>query len=109
MGEQWENYWRNDNWGKRFYEDENRDYWGVGKQRIPFNMRATRSQHWCRTEDVRTITEEDTNTDRWKIGTPPGIGNEGERSQKEVVHGGEICKQSAGEREDAFHLYSEAL
>ena len=26
MGEQWENYWRNANWGKRFYKDENRDY-----------------------------------------------------------------------------------
>ena len=27
------------------------------------------------------------NTDRWKIETPPGIGNEEERSQKEVTHG----------------------
>ena len=85
--------------GKRFYKDENRDCWGVGKQRIPFNMRARRSQHWCRTEDVRTITEEDTNTDRWKIETPPEIGNEGERSRKEVIQGGEMSKQSAGERD----------
>ena len=62
-------------------------------------MRARRSQHWWRTEDVRTIREEGTNADRWKIGTPPGIGNEGERSQKEVIHGGEMSKQSAGERD----------
>ena len=32
-------------------------------------------EHWCRTEDVRTINEGDMNTDRWKIDTPPGIGN----------------------------------
>ena len=62
-------------------------------------MRARRSQHWCRTEDVRTITEEDTNTDRWKIETPLEIGNEGERSQKEVIQGEEMSKQSAGERD----------
>ena len=36
------------------------------------------------------------NTDRWKIGTPPGIGNEEERSQKEVAH----SKQSTGERDE---------
>ena len=51
MGEQWESHWRNTNWRKRF------DYWGVGKQRIPMNLRARRSQHWCRTEDVRTKKE----------------------------------------------------
>ena len=28
-----------------------------------------------------------------------GIGNEGERSQKEVIQGGEMSKQSAGERD----------
>ena len=72
---------------------------GSRETKDPFNMRARRSQHWCRTEDVRTITEEDTNADRWKIGTPPGIGNEGERSQKEVIHGGEMSKQPAGERD----------
>ena len=81
MGEQWENHWRNTNWGKRV------DYWGVGKQKIPMSLRARRSQHWCRTEDVRTIKEGDMNTDRWRIETPPGIGNEEERSQKEVTHG----------------------
>ena len=59
-------------------------------------MRARRSQHWCRTEDVRTITEEDTNADRWKIGTPPGIGNEGERSRKGVVHGDLFVFESTG-------------
>ena len=36
------------------------------------------------------------NTDRWKIGTPPGIGNEEERSKKEVAHG----KQLTGERDE---------
>ena len=36
------------------------------------------------------------NTDRWKIETPPGIGNEAERSQKEVTHG----KQLKGERDE---------
>ena len=64
------------------------------------NLRARRSQHWCRTEDVRTIKEGDMSADRWKIGTPPGIGNEEERSQKEVIHGGEMSKQSAGERDE---------
>ena len=49
------------------------------------SLRA-RSQHWCRTEDVRTIKEGDMNTDRWKIETPPGIRNEEERSQKGVTH-----------------------
>ena len=67
MGEQWESHWRNTIWGKRF------DFWGVGKQRIPVSLRERRSQHWCRTEDVRTIKEGDMNTDRWKIETPPGI------------------------------------
>ena len=76
MGEQWESHWRNTNWGKRF------DYWGVGKQRIPVILRERRSQQWCRTEDVRTIKEGDMNTDRWRIETPPGIGNEEERAQK---------------------------
>ena len=87
MGEQWESHWRNTNWGKRF------DYWGVGKQKIPMSLRARRSQHWCRTEDVRTIKEGDMNTDRWKIETPPGIGNEEERSQKEVAHGKQECNE----------------
>ena len=30
----------------------------------------------------------------------PGIGNEGERSQEEVIHGAEMSKQSAGERDE---------
>ena len=47
-------------------------------------MGARRSQHWCRTEDVRTVTEEDTNIDRWK---------------EEFVHGGEMSKQSGGDGE----------
>ena len=34
MGEQWESHWRNTNWRKRF------DYWGVGKQRIPMNLKS---------------------------------------------------------------------
>ena len=59
----------------------------TGEQKIPMSLRTRRSQHWCRTEDVRTIKEGDMNTDRWKIETPPGIGNEEERSQKEVTHG----------------------
>ena len=80
MGEQWESHWGNTNWGKRF------DYWGVGKQRIPASLRERRSQQWCRTEDVRTIKEGDMNTDRWRIETPPGIGNEEERAQKGVTH-----------------------
>ena len=80
MGEQWESHWRNTNWGKRF------DYWGVGKQRIPVSLRRRRSQQWCRTEDVRTIKEGDMNTDRWRIETPPGIGNEEERAQKGLAH-----------------------
>ena len=29
-------------------------------------QKATRSQHWCRTEDVRTLPGEDTNVDRWR-------------------------------------------
>ena len=62
-------------------------------------MRARRSQHCCRTEDVRTITEEDTNTDRWKIETPAGIGNDGERSPKEAIQCGEMSKQLACERD----------
>ena len=62
MGEQWENHSRNTNWGKRF------DYWRVGKQKILMSLRARRSQHWCRTEDVRTIKEGDMNTDRWRSG-----------------------------------------
>ena len=33
------------------------------------------------------------NTDRWKIETPPGIGNEEERSQKEVAHGKQECNE----------------
>ena len=57
------------------------------------SLRARRSQHWCRTEDVRTIKEGDMNTDRWKIETPPGIGNEEERSQKEVTHGKQECNE----------------
>ena len=80
MGEQWECHWRNTNWGERFH------YWGVGKQRIPVSMRERRSQQWCRTEDVRTIKEGDMNNDRWRIETPPGIGNEEERAQKGVTH-----------------------
>ena len=80
-------HWRNTNWGKRF------DYWEVGKQKIPMSLRARRSQHWCRTEDVRTIKEGDMNTDRWKIETPPGIGNEEEKSQKEVTHGKQECNE----------------
>ena len=67
-------------WGKRF------DYWGVGKQRTSVSLRERRSQQWCRTEDVRTIKEGDMNTDRWRIETPPGIGNEEERAQKGVTH-----------------------
>ena len=43
-------------------------------------------------------------TDRWKIETPPGIGNmtQGRQPQKESTQGGEIAfKQSAkGEREE---------
>ena len=42
---------------------------------------------WCRTEDVRTVKEGDM-ADRWKIGTPLGIGNE------------DMSKQSAGERDE---------
>ena len=80
MGEQWESHWRNTNWGKRF------DYWGAGKQTIPVSLRERRSQQWCRTEDVRSIKEGDMNTDRWRIETPPGIGNEEERAQKGVTH-----------------------
>ena len=50
------------------------------------NLRARRSQHWCRTEDVRTIKEGDMNNDRWRIETPPGIGNEEESAQKGATH-----------------------
>ena len=62
-------------------------------------MRSRRNQLWCRTEDVRTIPQEDVNTDRWKIETPPGIGDMGGQSQKETVQGGEMSKQLAGERD----------
>ena len=62
-------------------------------------MRSRRNHHWCRTEDVRTITEGDANTDRWKIEIPPGIGDAGGRSQKEIIQGGEMSKQLAGERD----------
>ena len=50
------------------------------------SLRERTSQQWCRTEDVRTIKKEDMNTDRWRIETPPGIGNEEERAQKGVTH-----------------------
>ena len=40
------------------------------------------------------------NADRWKIGTQPATGNEEERSQKEVIHGGEMNKQLTGERDE---------
>ena len=33
------------------------------------------------------------NTDRWRTETPPGIGNEEERSQKEVAHGKQECNE----------------
>ena len=64
--DQWKNYRGCTNWGKRHYRDKNRDFWGVGKQKIPLNLRARRSPFWCRTEDVRTIPEDDVNADRWK-------------------------------------------
>ena len=57
------------------------------------SLRARRSQHWCRTEDVRTIKEGDMNTDRWRIETPPGIGNEEERTQKGVTHSKQECNE----------------
>ena len=69
------------------------------KQRIPLNKRSRRNQLWCRTEDVRTIPEGDANTDRWRIKTPPGIEDVGGRSQKEIIQGGEMSKQLAGERD----------
>ena len=50
------------------------------------SLRERRSQQWCRTEDVRTIKEGDMNNDRWRIETPPGIGNEEERAHKGVTH-----------------------
>ena len=67
VGEQWESQWKKNSWGKRF------DNLGVGKQRIPVGLWERRSQQWCRTEDVRTIKGGDTNADRRKIETPPGI------------------------------------
>ena len=73
------------------------------KQRAAKQRRTTSRQMQraaCRTEDVRTIKEGDMNADRWKIGTPPEIGNEEERLQKEVIHGGEMNKQSTGERDE---------
>ena len=62
-------------------------------------MRSRRNQLLCRTEDVRTIPEEDVNTDKWRTETPPGIGNMGGRSQKEIMQGGEMSMQLAGERD----------
>ena len=73
------------------------------KQRAAKQRRTTSRQKQraaCRTEHVRTIKEGDMNADRWKIGTPPEIGNEEERLQKEVIHGGEMNKQSIGERDE---------
>ena len=67
-------------------------------------MRARRSQHWCRTEDVRTIKEGDMSADRWKIGTSPVIGNEEGRSQKEVIHGGEMSKPAGGKESNEDKL-----
>ena len=57
------------------------------------NLRARRSQHWCRTEDVRAIKEGEMNTDRWRIETPPGIGNEEERTQKGVTRSKQKCNE----------------
>ena len=80
--DQWENYRGCTNSGKRHYRDENRDCWRVGKQKVPLNLRTRRSQFWCRTEDVRTIPEDDMNADKWKAAAPPGIGDTNDRSQK---------------------------
>ena len=98
--DQWENYRGCTNWGKRHYRDENRDYWVVGKQKVPLNLRARRSQFWCRTEDVRTIPEDDMNADRWKAEAPPGIGVTNERSQNKTARCGEMNKQSADEERE---------
>ena len=40
------------------------------------------------------------NADRWKIGTPRGIGNEEEKLQKEVIQGRKMSKQSIDERNE---------
>ena len=58
-----------------------------------------KNQLWCRIEDVRTIPEEDVNTDRWRTETPPGTGNMGGQSQKENMQGGEMSNPSTGERD----------
>ena len=88
------------------------------------SLRARRSQHWCRTEDVRTIKEGDMTAARWKIGAPPGIGNEEERSQKEAglrlmnqdevltrtlttMRDLETKMKTAPQITDAFHLCSD--
>ena len=102
--DQWENYRGCTNWGKRHYRDENRDHWRVGKQKIPLNLRARRSQFWCRTEDVRTIPEDDLNADRWKAEAPPRIGDTNERSQNKTARGGEMNKQSADEEREGSKL-----
>ena len=102
--DQWENYRGCTNWRKRHYRDENRDCWGVGKQKAPLNLRARRSQFWCRTEDVGTIPEDDMNADRWKAEAPPGIGDTNERSQNKTARGGEMNKQSADEEREGRKL-----
>ena len=56
MGEQWENYWRNTNWGKRFYRDENRDYWGVGKQMMNHDGVLTRTLKTMRDLETKKKT-----------------------------------------------------
>ena len=75
----------------------------VGKQRIPLSMRSRRNQLWCRTEDVRTISEGNMSIHRWKIETQPAIGNmaQGGQPQKRSTQGGETThKQPTDKREE---------
>ena len=66
---------------------------GSRETKDPYELESKKKSTLVQDRYVRTIKERDMNTDRWKIETPPGIGNEEERSQKEVTHGKQECNE----------------
>ena len=77
--------------GETVFHRRQPTYWGLGKQR----MMLRRSQPGCRAEDVRTLAGGDMSVDRWREGTPPGIGTmpSGNRDTKK----GKQDREASGE------------